>query len=809
MIAALFWWIRTGISSFFSSGIEDSFRLRALTLAGMWTGAMALAWVGGDLGYCLAGGLLGTAGHWFSYQMRNRPSRLRPVIIAVSVIALSIYLRNDMVKSLNGDWVPLGQYLVLVCGASAFELRTRGGLYTGLILSGMVLFFASRQAFDHSFGIFVVGFVVVILAFLVVTFLEDMIRTARTYWTKNQAATLLYWTGAICAMFLLAGLAFWILPRGENRVAGSPQLAVLPYSEIDIRTQRSLQQIEQGPSPQSDVAPGNFSGETEGTVGTNGLQGDGSGPQDEIGETGETGGTGDLEGDGSGFKGESGIQTEDFSDSTQPSGPDSASPVYSADNDASPSPDSPQDLASSSQSQSELKDNRSESGEDPVVFHVRSNVASYWRGLVMEDFEDGRWFVSNLNNKMIESTSVKGTWYNLENDFSNADINYHQTFFLRGNDQLPMVTGYRSLQVTVNEEQTDNALLASGASYRVISSVPKHTPDQLRWDKSIGLSPELTILPSDIEREISELAQEIVSGSSSDFERLGRIISYLNTETGLVQPEHTGLVSVATLDEFLFQGTAGSILDYATATVMLARASDMPARLAVGYLPGVQDPLTGTYRVRESDRHAWAEVLFDQSGWVPFDGAPRGQLSYGERPAAGLAKLFTSGAGEGLYSGLKEGPQQVFRTLINSLPGPVLSALASAIAAVILIGRWFQIRSHRPLNGPNRRRMSYAVIPGEGRREMKKLHAQVERLIRRHAGMPRAGWQTVGDYASLGTNHSPEIDNHLSWFTQAIWRATYRGGDLHPETIANGRRRLALLKEAFKVSRSQRAGVQS
>jgi len=820
MIAALYQWIRSGISSFFSSRIEDSFRLRSLTLAGLWTAAMGLAWVGGDLSYCLAGGLLGTVGHWFSYKMRNRPSRWRPLVIAVSVVALSIYLRNDMVKSLNGDWVPLGQYLVLVSGLAAFDVRTRGGLYTGLVLSGMVLFFASQQAFDNSFGVFVVGFLVVVLAFLVLTFLEDMIRTARTYWTKNSVATLVYWTGAICAMFLLAGLAFWVLPRGENNLVGSPQLAVLPYSESDIRTQQFPQQIERGNSPLSELSVGGSSGQTGGA---DGLQSDGSGPTGQTGGTGgadglrgggsgpigETGGTDGLQGDGSGPTGETGPRAEEFTDMPQPSGAETASPVYTDDNGVDPSSATPKIPAGAGQSQLAVRDDRTENGEDPVVFHVRSNVASYWRGLVMEDFDGGRWFATDLNNKMIESTSNKGTWYNLENDFSTGNVNYHQTFFLRGNDELPMVTGYRSVQVTVNDEQTDQALLASGASYRVISSVPRHTPDQLRRDTSAGLSPVLTVIPQDMEQGLSELAQDIVAGSSSDFEKLGRIISYLNRETDLVPAGHTGLVSVATLDEFLFQGMPGSVLDYATATVMLTRAAGMPARLAVGYLPGARDPLTGTYRVRKSDLHAWAEVLFDKNGWVPFDGAPRGEFSFGQRPPPGLSRLFASGAGEGIYAGLKEGPQEVYRTLVNSLPGPVLAALAPAVAAMLLIGRWFQYRSRRRPIGSNRHLLPYTVIPGDGRREMKKLYAEVERLIRRHAGTPRAGWQTAGDYASLASKHSPEIDNHISWFTQAIWRATYRSGDLQPGVLTHGRHRLALLKKAFKVSGSQKASVQS
>jgi len=803
-------------------------------LAGLWVAAMGLLWVGGDIRFCIAGGVLGTGGHWFSYKMRNQPSRLRPFIISALVIALSIFLRNDMVKTFNGDWVPIGQYLILpigqylilVSGLAAYDVRTRGGLYTGLVLSGMVLFFASQQAFEYSFAVFVVGFLVVLLAFMVMSFLEDMIKAARVYWAKNRPETLVYWIVATCAMFVLAGLAFWVLPRGENNLIGQPQLAVLPYSQSDIELQQSPQRFDRGNGPQADLSPEGSSGQLGGAQadsgvkprlldirealsGTDGLQGNGpdkgTTPQTSM-VTGERG-LGSDTGNGPGSAGETGTGVERFGDQ-RPNHADSAAPVYTADSGVGP-------LANASgpgsvgQTQPAVRDNRSENLEDPLVFHVRSNVASYWRGIVLEDYDGTQWFVSDLNNKMIESPNHTGTWYNRENDFSNANVNYRQTFFLRGNDDLPMVTGYRALQVVVNEEQTDNALLASGASYRVISSVPRHNPDQLRHDTSVGLSPELTILPQSLEQQLSELAQKVVAGASSDFEKLGLIISYLNTETRYAPAGSSGVVSLATLDEFLFQGIGGSSLDYATATVMLARASGMPARLAAGYLPGTRDPLTGTYRVLESDRHAWTEVQFDDSGWVPFDGGPRSDVSFGQRPAAGLANLFMTGAGDELYATLKEGPQEAFRTLVTSVPGPVLWALAPAIAIVLLIGRWFQSNSRRRLIGQGWRLLAYDGIPGEGRREMKKLYNEVERLIRRYVGTPRAGWQTADHYASIASDRSPEIDNHLSWFTQAVWRAAYRSGDLHAGLVAEGRRRLALLKEAFKASGNQQAKLQS
>ena len=95
---------------------------------------------------------------------------------------------------------------------------------------------------------------------------------------------------------------------------------------------------------------------------------------------------------------------------------------------------------------------------------------------------------------------------------------------------------------------------------------------------------------------------------------------------------------------------------------------------------------------------------------------------------------------------------------------------------------------------------------------MKKLYAEVERLIRRNVAQRRAGWQTVTDYASLASERSPEIDQHISWFTEAIWRVTYRSGDLHPDMLTHGRERLALLKKAFKafdVSSRQKASALS
>jgi len=51
----------------------------------------------------------------------------------------------------------------------------------------------------------------------------------------------------------------------------------------------------------------------------------------------------------------------------------------------------------------------------------------------------------------------------------------------------------------------------------------------------------------------------------------------------------------------------------------MLRALDVPARLAVGYLPGSRDGPDEPFTVRASDVHAWVEVWFPTVGWQRFD----------------------------------------------------------------------------------------------------------------------------------------------------------------------------------------------
>lgn len=75
---------------------------------------------------------------------------------------------------------------------------------------------------------------------------------------------------------------------------------------------------------------------------------------------------------------------------------------------------------------------------------------------------------------------------------------------------------------------------------------------------------------------------------------------------------------------------AGYCVHYAAAMTLMARTLGIPARIAVGFLPGARNPdVPSEFIVSTDDLHAWPELHFDGLGWVRFEPTP----SRGATPA--------------------------------------------------------------------------------------------------------------------------------------------------------------------------------
>ena len=163
-------------------------------------------------------------------------------------------------------------------------------------------------------------------------------------------------------------------------------------------------------------------------------------------------------------------------------------------------------------------------------------------------------------------------------------------------------------------------------------SVPSYSLTYERLDdndKPSGTSPQPDshhdlALPSASRARVVALARKI--GGRTPFDAAIAIQDYLRSGdftyslTLAPRQKAPGGGLLDPLSNFLVT-RKGYCIQFATAMIMLARADGIPARMAVGFLPGEENS-AGSYHVVKSDAHAWPELWFPGMGWTRFEPTP-------------------------------------------------------------------------------------------------------------------------------------------------------------------------------------------
>ena len=166
------------------------------------------------------------------------------------------------------------------------------------------------------------------------------------------------------------------------------------------------------------------------------------------------------------------------------------------------------------------------------------------------------------------------------------------------------------------------AAATSATAYQADSYIPLVTVEELRLastDYPDEIITRYLKLPRDLPERVHQLAAEITDEKSNPYDRAKAIESYLRTNYpyDLDVPAPPQDQDVA--DYFLFDLKRGYCDYYATAMVVLARSSGLPARFVSGYSPGSYDAPNAQYVVRELNAHSWVEVYFPEIGWIEFE----------------------------------------------------------------------------------------------------------------------------------------------------------------------------------------------
>jgi transglutaminase-like putative cysteine protease len=185
----------------------------------------------------------------------------------------------------------------------------------------------------------------------------------------------------------------------------------------------------------------------------------------------------------------------------------------------------------------------------------------------------------------------------------------------------PWLYETRSLNVVGDNVNT------KGLSYTVQHLAVIPTPAQLKAAPTPPLPVQAAFaqLPQNLPKQIEDTARR-VAGDGTAYEQALALQQYFRNSGGFVYnetvlpPKGRGDGGDDAVLAFL-RNKQGYCVQFASAMAVMARSLGIPARVAVGFLPGSQRP-DGTYEISVRDAHAWPELYFQTVGWVRFEPTP-------------------------------------------------------------------------------------------------------------------------------------------------------------------------------------------
>ncbi|MFC2071843.1 transglutaminaseTgpA domain-containing protein [Chloroflexota bacterium] len=426
---------------------------------------------------------------------------------------------------------------------------------------------------------------------------------------------------------------------------------------------------------------------------------------------------------------------------------------------------------------------------DRAVMHVRSRVSSYWRGAILDEYDGWGWLPSSFQIKLRNESRGEFILPDSKLNLSEKKV-YWQVYYLLSDQPNAVFTGYNPGRIYL--PQAGQTLLERGTLYRALSLVPYLRPELLRRDSVVSEDIANLMLPPISERTAA-LAESIVQDASTDYDKAARLERFLLTNYPYelnVEPLPPGHDAV---DFFLFEQQAGYCSHFATSMAVMARHVGLPARIAVGYLPGFIDPMTGAHIVRVGDAHAWVEIHFQQHGWVAFDPTPTPDAAMG----------FAAGR-NWVYFGLEDFTGVTFAGILSPLAGNfslgslsipgwgwvVLLGMGVTTAVLGLLLSRRRVRSGQEVKG-------YSILDGESRRIILDLYCKMVSVLVKKGLPSRQPYQPPYEYAAIISAQITSGRETIEWLSRAASSAAYNPKPLNPLTVTEARRRLTALRRAL------------
>lgn len=326
----------------------------------------------------------------------------------------------------------------------------------------------------------------------------------------------------------------------------------------------------------------------------------------------------------------------------------------------------------------------------------------------------------------------------------------HSLYLLdrRKGEQLPLVLDCQALYLPSLYELADDwyqlSLQEGTQGLHYVAAAPRVAPQELRSEDLPPLSPwnegsaYLQLPASSLPARIDLLCRDL--GTGDLLESIRQLLE-LRCRYSLQFQTPEGS---SPLVEFLFGHGQGHCEHYAAATVLILRSLGIPSRVAYGYAGGLVDEEKRLFAFRDSDFHAWAEVLTRTNEWKIFDTSPRVAEAAPRVSLPARLPAIDEGAFQNLSRFESEGidaPSSLWLGIVESLDFFSRHFLAGTAAGLILCGGlWWFLFGRGGVSGPvaeplgRVRSLAEPAAPLHYLRELE--------LAARAAGMERRSGQT-------------------------------------------------------------------
>jgi len=219
--------------------------------------------------------------------------------------------------------------------------------------------------------------------------------------------------------------------------------------------------------------------------------------------------------------------------------------------------------------------------------------------------------------------------------------------------RLPIATFPRTVAVDGSwrydpqrDEVVGSQATAAGQSYTMQVQVQQLNADELTAAGAgtpTGNGDYLQVPATQHLPDITARANQIVGDAATAYDKALALQQYFRSGANFT---YDTKVAPATSQDAVWdflQSRRGYCVQFSSAMTMMARILGIPARVAVGFLPGTWTGNDGEYVVTGKQAHAWPELYFAGYGWVRFEPTPAVQT--GAPPAWSDPSVRTGSAG--------------------------------------------------------------------------------------------------------------------------------------------------------------------